>query len=748
MNTLPATTSERIALPLPLNLPAVGAPTGGGISIADILAILRRWFVTIFLLWILFGAIATGAFFLAYKYYPVWSAEAYVEVRSDQPKGSIGIEDRIYSKDESDALLRTQALFVKLPAVLLDALRTVEVRNTSWFRTRREEERLKELDEDLVATPIRGTQFIKISMGARDAKDPKIIIDKVLDSYLAEVQKRTKDEYRTRLADLTKERSNVGDSIIRLQQQIADFIKDLPGGVISGGTTTVGPQMMLAVEQVSQFELFTTQLRKLVEIYSTTDGAAALSPDDKQLVEDSPTITTLVQQESSLELSVNSLLKHFGEKHALVRETQAGLDTVREKLAAERAARLGDIQRWKLDQARTQYYEYQDALLHAKERLADFEAEQADLDRKIAQYEDLKEKLVLARILEERLNEAIRDVERAVGEQRTVDVQAAQRPIDPNQRSWPRWPLLVGGIIGALLLSCAVAVGLEMLDKSVRTPQDIVRHLTVPLLGTVPDVDDEEVEIERVETAVRDAPHSMIAEAFRTIRANLQFSAPADRQRSVVITSPRPEDGKTTIATNLAAALAQNGRRILLVDANFRRPGLHRTYRNGNGNGNGDVKGLSNILIGEAKLADCERRTDVANLDMLSTGPLPPSPAELINSEQFRRFLQDATSEYDQVIIDAPPVLVASDALVIATLVDGAILVCRARENSRGVAQRAVGLLQRVNAHVFGAVLNAAQSRRGGYFREQLRTYYDYQSDEQPSNGRPPALPGGRSAGR
>jgi Mrp family chromosome partitioning ATPase len=123
-------------------------------------------------------------------------------------------------------------------------------------------------------------------------------------------------------------------------------------------------------------------------------------------------------------------------------------------------------------------------------------------------------------------------------------------------------------------------------------------------------------------------------------------------------------------------------------------------------------------------------KTELANLDVVGSGPIPPNPAELLGSELCGKFLAEARAAYDHVIIDSPPILLASDATVLATMVDGTILVYRAKENSRGVAQRARTLLEDVGAHVYGAVLNAAQVRRGGYFREQLRTFYEYQNEE------------------
>jgi capsular exopolysaccharide synthesis family protein len=139
---------------------------------------------------------------------------------------------------------------------------------------------------------------------------------------------------------------------------------------------------------------------------------------------------------------------------------------------------------------------------------------------------------------------------------------------------------------------------------------------------------------------------------------------------------------------------------------------------------------LSNILIGARRLEDLTAKTQLSNLDVLPSGSAPPNPTEQLGSPMMRQLIEAAVGNYDQVIIDAPPVLLASDASVLATMVNGVILVLRAKGNSRGVAQRAISLLTHVNAHLFGAVLNAAQVQRGGYFREQLRTFYEYQTEE------------------
>ena len=431
--------------------------------------------------------------------------------------------------------------------------------------------------------------------------------------------------------------------------------------------------------------------------------------------------------------------RQFGINHREYKAMEIRLVEVRQQLEKIRANKLREILEFKAQQIETAYLNATNNLLSAQEELQEIEAEQSDLERKISEYVALLDDRDLLIETQNQIDEYIRKVERIVRERAAIRVSQAVPASAPLQRSFPSLILLPGIVILAFAGAIGLAIGLELINTSVRTPQDIVRHLNIAMLGSIPDVDDEEVEIENVETAVCDAPHSMITEAFRTVRGNLQFSAPADRIRSILITSPQPEDGRTTIASNLAASIAIGGRRVLLVDANFRRPRLHRIFKNVN------AQGMTNILIGEAKLSDCVHHTDLANLDVVGSGPIPPNPAELLGSDIFRSFLDEATKQYDHVIFDSPPVLLASDATVLATQVDGTIMVCRAKENSRGVAQRACSLLFHANAHVFGAVLNGAQAQRGGYFREQLRTFYEYQYEEDEQTQK--ALPAGEDEG-
>jgi capsular exopolysaccharide synthesis family protein len=215
------------------------------------------------------------------------------------------------------------------------------------------------------------------------------------------------------------------------------------------------------------------------------------------------------------------------------------------------------------------------------------------------------------------------------------------------------------------------------------------------------------------------APQSLTAESFRQLRTALMYSSDTEL-KTLLVTSPKADEGKTMVACNLAATLAASGCHVLLIDGNFRRPRIQRVFDLPNS------AGLSSVLARLSSFDDAVRSTSVANLDVLVCGPVPPSPADLLGSEAMQNLLNEARQRYDHVIIDGTPVLVVADSHVLCRMVDGVTMVINCRKTSRGVALRSKRMLLGFRARLVGAVLNCIRSQKGGYFRESYRNYYDY----------------------
>ncbi|MHC4696228.1 MAG: polysaccharide biosynthesis tyrosine autokinase [Planctomycetota bacterium] len=713
------------------------APAGGAgpldvhaPSPVDVVAMLRRRTVLIGVLFTFGTALVFGGFVVWAKYFPGYRAECLIECVSNIPEADLSLEQERLRQEEHERFVKTQALFLKSPRILSVALQANAVRETQWWKSvqarpwKEHDEHLIELTDELAATAVRGTNYLRVSMVCRDRSDPAIIVNEAVRQWYDEVRRRAAEEYASESLETAQAELEELDSRIEAKRSDLRALASRlpPGAQRAPGFNITSQQVAQYGEQVANLSLELAQLEQYRQIYNDPQGVA-VTAEDRALVEEDPQVAQLRQAVFLLEQQRVADEKVFGREHAESRRLDAQLETAQDRLAELRLEKLRERREDIREATNTAYLNTQHALFLAQENLAEAEAALADQDRMLFNYLTLEEELNKEEEYGVELENYTKSLARVVRQQSAVRVNVAQPAIQPLRRHSPSIFLIPIGVLLALLSAAGIGLGLEMLDTSVRTSQDIVRHLDLAVLGAIPDTDDEEVEIERVATAVSDSPRSMVAETFRRVRTNLQFSSPPDRQRSVLITSPQAEDGKTTVACNLAMALAQGQRRVLLIDANFRRPALQNVFTQLR------IEGLSNILVGEGSLESSTSQTNLPTLDVLASGPIPPNPAELLGSEACRALLEEAVSRYDRVILDTAPVLLASDALMLGAAVDGAILVVRAKENSRGAARRAHILLRDVGTHLFGAVLNAAQVARGGYFREQLRAYYDYQAE-------------------
>ena len=202
-----------------------------------------------------------------------------------------------------------------------------------------------------------------------------------------------------------------------------------------------------------------------------------------------------------------------------------------------------------------------------------------------------------------------------------------------------------------------------------------------------------------------EAPRSAAAEAYRTLSTNIQFSNLDRDLRTLLVTSVGPDEGKSIVLANLAITMAESGRRVVTVDCDLRRPSLHEIF------GLTDQPGLTTMMLNDS-LAPPLQSTPFANVSLVASGPLPPNPAELISSERFARVLATIGAEADLVLVDAPPISAVADATILATRVDGVLLVVDSGRTRRDPGRRAADQLQRVGARVLGAVLTNVKAEK------------------------------------
>ena len=269
------------------------------------------------------------------------------------------------------------------------------------------------------------------------------------------------------------------------------------------------------------------------------------------------------------------------------------------------------------------------------------------------------------------------------------------------------------GLVLGLLLGLGVALLRETLDKTVKTQDDIKALTDVPVLGAImrdPDA------VKRP-LIVEVDPRSRRAEAFRSLRTNLQFIDAANRPRTMVVTSSIASEGKSTMSANLALTMAQGGSKVCLVEADLRRPKV-LDYLGLEG-----AVGLTDVLIGRAEVFDVIQPYGGTNMWVLGAGPIPPNPSELLGSTAMRGLLNNLASRFDYVVMDSPPILPVTDAVVLSSLVDGVIVVVGSGVVQRNQLTHALESLESVAARVLGLVLNRVSQNSTGYGGYGYGTY-------------------------
>jgi capsular exopolysaccharide synthesis family protein len=277
-----------------------------------------------------------------------------------------------------------------------------------------------------------------------------------------------------------------------------------------------------------------------------------------------------------------------------------------------------------------------------------------------------------------------------------------------------------------LLIGCVLALGLEQLDDSIKSPEDVDAKLGVPLLGAIPILG----KGMSANEALAD-PRSAVSEAYYSVRTALQFSTSEGVPPNLLITSARPSEGKSTTAMALAQNFARLGLKTLLIDSDLRNPSLHKVL------GRHNSAGLSNLLTNSQQLSELMQATDDPNLFFLACGPLPPNPAELLAGNRVRQVLQEVNEAFDQVIIDGPPVMGLADAPLLASVAGGTVMVIAANSTRRGLARAAVKRLQLSHARLLGAVLTKFNARRAAYgygsgYGSAYAYAYDYGAKPEP----------------
>ncbi len=581
-----------------------------------------------------------------------------------------------------------------------------------------------EISDNLAATPRENTNLIDVFFLAPDA----IIAPQVLNAAALELRYRGAERVARRAtADIEFVEQRLDSARLQLDRSAAD-IRAFRQSAAYTNLSTQEQQLVNRIQSLDE------QLRTLDERSSALSQIeselSARGPGQADLAAvaatlppgSSPEVRRLLDQITEKRTELRSLLteEQLASGHPRVRFVEGEIASLGNQLLEAVRASIQVLG----DQARENTAEGERIRID-RQRFPDLGSqlqaleEQRSIDQQTFAF--LQSQLYQAQITRAAISPYVEVIDPAEGAE----------PIDPRGRM----NVLLGALLG-LILGVGAAFFLEYLDRTVRTSSDVETLLGIPVLGIIPRLrrlapgQEESTAPQGLPLVVAMDPLDPAAEAYRNLRMNLMFMSTEEEPiRSVLFSSSGPGEGKSTTAVNFAIMLAQQGQRVLLVDSDLRRPSLHRAL---------DLlrePGLTNLLVGDASVREAIRPNVLPNLDVLPSGPFPPNPSELLNSKAMVRLLEELEGRYTQVIVDSPPVLAVTDAAVLATHTDGAVLVLRSGETEQRAAERSVDQLRRLGVRLFGAVLNevSTTTTEESYY---LQYYYAYQPEPtEPEHG-------------
>lgn len=433
-----------------------------------------------------------------------------------------------------------------------------------------------------------------------------------------------------------------------------------------------------------------------------SSGNALNSPD----VLANPAISQLLAQRAAAMAELEKQRANHLEDYPLVQQLRAQVGVI--------DAQIQNVARSIRASVKQQYDAAVEAESSLKKQVAELKGSSLAEQDQLVQYRLLEREADTNRTVYEGLLQRYKELNAAAGisASNIAIIDPAVAPIRPSS------PDLLKNLLLALAVglgSAAAFVYLRtLLDDSVKVPEDIESKLQMPLLGVIPLVQDMELD-----QAMAD-PKSAVSEGYNSLRSSLLYSTAAGLPKTLLVTSSQPSEGKSTTSIAIARGIARLGRRVVLVDVDLRRPALHRAIPT---LGTDNSLGVSSILTGQSAIAEALCNTDVDELKVLTSGPIPPSPTELLGSNRMSKLIEELGEMFDVVVLDSPPVLGLADAPLMSALVDGVVLVIQSDRNRRGSLKASLRRLRSIRTNILGGVLTKFDPTDMG---NKYSEYYGY----------------------
>jgi len=695
----------------------------------------RKWTIILSLI-----VITTSAITFSFLRTPIYEASTTLYIKEGEVGGAMDILGGGGPTGlSSQTILNTYKEILKSRTVLGEVVKKLNLDKKSENKEKSFYEIIEDLREKISVDTVVNTRLLEVTVSSPDPEMAKKIANTVAEVFIRRNISSQRRESNAALSFLSDQVEKVGERLREAEERLKEYKEKESFGELS-------EQARLLVNQLSELEGSYQQAKisreeieaRLLEIRNQ------LREVDREwvsstIISNNPIVQNLRAQLTNLQIRLAQLEREFSPQDPQIIQVKAQIEETKRQLQNE----VETVVSSKVSTISPVYTQLYTKLVNYETEVNALRAKEEALKDLISRYRNKVEQLPeqelkLARLERDvKVNESLyitlleaknkTEIQSAseIGSIEVID--PAIKPIEPVKPN-KKLNTLVGLVLG---LFCGVGLAFvrEYMDKTIKTEDEIRTLLGLPVLGIIPRFNFKKSpfktkikseEERKIETISLTNPKSTISEAFRTLKTNLQFAEVEGKIKALIITSSVPEEGKTSIGINLAITFAQAGEKTLLVDADLRKPKIHNVF------GLSRDPGLTNILTTGKSYQDVVRKLeDVEGLDVLTTGPLPPNPLELLGSSKMKKLISELIESYERVIVDTPPSAVLTDAPLLSRQIRNVLMVLSVGEAQREAAKKSKEALQRAKANILGVVLNKVALEREGY-----GYYYYYYPEE------------------
>lgn len=569
----------------------------------------------------------------------------------------------------------------------------------------------QQISSGIIIDPVRETRIVNISYKSTNPEFAAKIVNTVAKAYIEESMEMKMSSSRRTIEWMTQKANEERLKIDQSEKQLQTYMRDNDIVTLENKIALVpeklselGSQLLIAETKRKELDALYRKVAGLSGSYANAETIPAIVAD--------PSLQAIRTQILTAEQEILDLSKKFGDKHPLMIRAKSELNVLEKKKIQEIQRIVASIKN-EYELARSN----EESLRHA---LNETKSEALASNEKFVQYQTLKREAETNRQLYDVLMKKVKE------QDVTEQVQAVTVWIIEEART-PTAPILpkksqayMMGILGGLLGGIGLAFFFDYLDNTIKSPEEIELKVGVPVVGTVTLLKGKDKAMDKI---VIEEPSSLLAENYKAIRTSILLSTPENHPKTLLITSMSASEGKTVTSINLASSIALSQYNTLLVDADLRRPRIHKVFQLDNS------KGLSAYLAGASDMSIVQPGP-IDNLSFITAGPIPPNPSELLGSNRMHELIRVMSEKFDIILFDSPPLMTVTDSLILSKFLNVTLVVAKAGSTTYDICKRGLKLMSDINANVLGLVVNALDVKKSGYYYYGYYYNYDYSSKD------------------